>query len=62
MINSQCCGFFEGKKGLRRDDPIPSLLFVISMDYLTRTLKVVGEKLSLNFTLKLSLKNSFMLY
>lgn len=39
IINGQLEGFFPGKKGLRQGDLISLLLFILCMDYLSRTLK-----------------------
>lgn len=38
VLNGELQGFFPGKKGLRQGDPISSLLFVITMDVLSKML------------------------
>lgn len=42
-------GCFEGIKDLRQGDRISALLFVMCMEYMTRTSKVVGEKPEFKF-------------
>ena len=38
VVNGHHYGNFQGKKGLRQGDPISPLIFVLVMDYLTRSL------------------------
>ena len=38
LINGFPCGFFESSRGLRQDDPLPPLLFVLVMEALGRVL------------------------
>ncbi|XP_021733058.1 uncharacterized protein LOC110699854 [Chenopodium quinoa] len=52
MINGGLSGFFKGAKGIRQGDPMSPLLFVISMEYLTRLLRKIGEKKDFKFHMR----------
>ena len=43
VLNGGMHGFFKGKRGIRQEDPISPLLFVIVMEYLTRLLRKIGK-------------------
>ncbi|XP_074288841.1 uncharacterized protein LOC141613991 [Silene latifolia] len=48
-LNGSCFGYFQGQKGIRQGDHMSPLLFTICMEYLSRVLTVVTEKMEFNY-------------
>ncbi|XP_059281334.1 uncharacterized protein LOC132035028 [Lycium ferocissimum] len=42
-VNEEGCGYFEGRRGLRQEDPISPQLLVLLMDYLSRILRKMSQ-------------------
>ncbi|XP_062103545.1 uncharacterized protein LOC133814624 [Humulus lupulus] len=49
LMNGRIQGKFKGEKGLRQGDPMSPLLFVLIMEYLTRSLQLAALKSSFRY-------------
>ncbi|XP_062075850.1 uncharacterized protein LOC133779975 [Humulus lupulus] len=49
LMNGRVQGSFKGKKGLRQGDPMSPLLFVLIMEYLTRSLQLAAQNSKFRF-------------
>jgi len=52
LINGNPCPAFKAKKGLRQGDPISPYLFVLVMEYFSRSLKKMAKNTNFKFHLK----------
>ncbi|XP_057460090.1 uncharacterized protein LOC130750511 [Actinidia eriantha] len=48
-INGALYGFFKGRQGIRQGDPISPFLFVLCLEYLSRSLKQLKDSRDFNF-------------
>ncbi|XP_062080401.1 uncharacterized protein LOC133785161 [Humulus lupulus] len=49
LMNGRAQGSFKGEKGLRQGDPMSPLLFVLIMEYLTRSLQLAAHNSTFRF-------------
>ena len=49
VINGNMCGFFKGKRGLRQGDPMSLFLFMLCLEYLSRSLNLASIDSDFNF-------------